>query len=941
MTKLITMIASGILSLLIVATVTFSIITTVSNSELCTVSYYVGEELIFDTKVKKGDAVTKPKDPIIEGKQFDAWYNEKELTNAYDFSTKIVDNKSLYAKFNVKTFKITFNTNGGNTIGDITVEYNTKPDLPSPTKDGYQFDGWYKEEALENKFTRENIVDSDLNLFAKWKKNTAVIYCTVKFEVNGGSAVDDLEVLKDTTIRLPLTVKASSILEGWYMENEFTNIFTTNTIVDKDITLYAKWKEATQAEFYTVKFDSDNGTDVIEELVEKDHYAIRPNNPTKDGYSFVNWVDDSNTPFNFNTRINSNINLKAHYDSTADDNFVVSFEANGGSSVSAMIVKKDSTINPPLSVKEGFVLEGWYTNKELTNSFDSNTKITSNIILYSKWKAIDGFNTFKVEFDPDNGTDKFEATVEKGKKVIKPETPVKDGYVFVNWVKENGDVFNFNTTIDQDYKLKANYKEKTDVTKYIINFDTMGGSIIESVIIEAGAKLELPVDPYLEGYKFIGWYTDVDYITLFDKDNPITSDITLYARWERTDGEKFTVYFVDYNNNILSVEVADDVFVYYQEIVSGEAAKAPIKPQRDGYRFDRWDKDFSSVTKDLEVHPVYVRAYRVDFYDYNRTLLKSEIVDYGMSATPPENPTRVGFKFFGWDREYDIIISDTVIRAVYDEQYHIVFKDYDGKVLSDTWYDYGVEIVPPTIPTYDSSLDIMFDEWDKEFNFATQNMIIIAKVRIKSYTVTFVDYDDSIIKSVAVKEGKDAEAPDLTNKVYIDWNSEFKSAYSFDKWNKDFKNVTKDLIVKAVYKEIEAPVLYIETEEVEAGTQEVSLKIYLITSVEFGALDYSFTYSDNLTTTVSDFTAKNQFASSANCMLSLDTQDHVCRFIWYSSRPIVLSGGYSEIMTIKFTMDKHLGAGKYEVSFLSDIQLTKDGTEYIIPVVVNGGVIIK
>ena len=92
---------------------------------------------------------------------------------------------------------------------------------------------------------------------------------------------------------------------------------------------------------------------------------------------------------------------------------------------------------------------------------------------------------------------------------------------------------------------------------------------------------------------------------------------------------------------------------------------------------------------------------------------------------------------------------------------------------------------------------------------------------------------------------------------------------------------------------------------------------------------------------MSDFTAKNQFASSANCMLSLDTQDHVCRFIWYSSRPIVLSGGYSEIMTIKFTMDKHLGAGKYEVSFLTDIQLTKDGTEYIIPVVVNGGVIIK
>ena len=941
MTKLITLIASGILSLLIVATVTLTIITTVSNKELCTVSYYVGEELLFDSKVEKGKEVTKPKDPIIEGKNFDAWYNEKEFTTPYDFSTKIISDKSLYAKFNAKTFKVTFESNGGSAVPEISVEYNNKAELPTPTKEGYQFEGWYKEETFVTKFTSDNLVDTNLTLYAKWKLNVVVQYCIVKFETNGGSTIEDLEVVKDSTIRVPLTVKANSILEGWYKDSEFTEMFNSNTIVDQNMTLYAKWKESTQTEFFTVRFDSDNGSAIIEELVEKDHYAVRPNNPTKEGYTFVNWVDSNGVTFNFNTRIIADVDLKAHYDSISDDNFVVSFEANGGTSVSAIIVKKDSTIYPPLSVKEGFVLEGWYTNKDLTNPFDSSTKITSNMTLYAKWKSIDGFNTYKVEFDPDNGSDRFEATVEKGKKVIKPESPVKDGYIFVNWVRESGDIFNFNTIIDQDYRLKANYKEATDVTKYIVKFDTQGGSAIESAIVEAGGKLELPVDPYMEGYKFIGWYTNVDYTTAFNSETPITSDMTLYARWEKYEGAKFTVYFIDYNNNILSVEVSDDVFVYYQEVAYGEAAKAPMKPERDGYRFDRWDKDFSNVTKDLEVRPIYVRAYHVDFYDYNRTLLKSEIVDYGMSATPPEEPSRVGYRFYGWDRDYDIIISDTVVRAVYEQQYHVVFKNYDGSVLSDKWYNYGEEIIAPEIPTYEATEDIMFDKWDKEFNFATENMIITAVVRVKSYTVTFKDYDGSVIKSMNVKEGKDAEAPTINENVYIDWNAEIKKAYSFDKWDKEFTNITADLTVNAVYKEIDGPVLYMETEEVESGTQEVAIKIYVITTAEFGALDFSFVYSDSLNTTYSDFTAKNQFANSANYILSLDTKDHICRFVWYSSRPISLSGGYSEVMTVKFTMDKHLVPGYYACVFLDNIKLTKDGTEYITPVVLSGGVVIK
>ena len=308
MHKIITYILTGILSLLVIALVTVLIITNVNKKDLCTVSFYAGDELIFDTKVEKNKNVSKPKNPIIEGKTFDAWYTNKELTIEFDFNNKINSDISLYAKFNIKTFNISFNTNGGGNIESIKVEYNSKFNLPTPSKDGYIFDGWYKEETFVNRFTNDNIVDNDLVLFAKWKVNTYT-YSTISFNSNGGSPVDEMLVLNDSTISIPLSVKESNILEGWYLDSSFNTPFDNKTIIDKDITLYAKWKDANSVESYSVKFDPDNGSGIINELVEKDHYALMAEEPLKEGYIFVNWVDENNIPFNFNTRINTDINL--------------------------------------------------------------------------------------------------------------------------------------------------------------------------------------------------------------------------------------------------------------------------------------------------------------------------------------------------------------------------------------------------------------------------------------------------------------------------------------------------------------------------------------------------------------------------------------------------------------------------------------------------------
>ena len=66
-------------------------------------------------------------------------------------------------------------------------------------------------------------------------------------------------------------------------------------------------------------------------------------------------------------------------------NYTITFKANGGTSVDSVKVAYGKVISAPVSTKEGFVLEGWYTDAEFTEKFDFSTAITKSMTLYAKW----------------------------------------------------------------------------------------------------------------------------------------------------------------------------------------------------------------------------------------------------------------------------------------------------------------------------------------------------------------------------------------------------------------------------------------------------------------------------------------------------------------------------------------------------------------------------
>ena len=184
----------------------------------------------------------------------------------------------------------------------------------------------------------------------------------------------------------------------------------------------------------------------------------------------------------------------------------------------------------------------------------------------------------------------------------------------------------------------------------------------------AAATLYVPAE-YVGIYSNSVWWEDFKEIRAIDAD--------------------YVVTFVDWDGTVLaSVGVA-----------AGQAATAPADPVREGYTFIGWDSDFSSVMGDMTVTAQYqVNRYQVRFYDWDDTLLKTDSVDYQSAATAPADPTREGYTFLGWDKDFSSITADLDVHAQYeagaDKDLTVVYSDRDNNEISTQTLTFRIPLAP-------------------------------------------------------------------------------------------------------------------------------------------------------------------------------------------------------------------------------------------------------
>lgn len=197
------------------------------------------------------------------------------------------------------TYTVTFQTNGGTPVQPVEVDAGSSIDLDScvtTNSDGSYFYGWYTDAELTQRALTEFVPGGDVTLYAAW--GTDAVY-TITYDSCGGSAVPAEEYAYYEYLVEPQSpTREGYVFMGWYWDADYAKqfIFVGNTMVDGDITVYAKW-----AELYTLTFDTDGGSAVPAVTGVADTKVSAPADPVKEGYVFDGWFADEECtrPFEF------------------------------------------------------------------------------------------------------------------------------------------------------------------------------------------------------------------------------------------------------------------------------------------------------------------------------------------------------------------------------------------------------------------------------------------------------------------------------------------------------------------------------------------------------------------------------------------------------------------------------------------------------------------
>jgi uncharacterized repeat protein (TIGR02543 family) len=162
-----------------------------------------------------------------------------------------------------------------------------------------------------------------------------------------------------------------------------------------------------------------------------------------------------------------------------------------------------------------------------------------------------------------------------------------------------------------------------------------------------------------------------------------------------------------------------------QTMPPGATAVPPANPTRTGYTFAGWDRDYSNVTTSITVNARWnINRYTVTFTDGLGKTLKTQTVNYGGSATAPASPTRTGYTFAGWDRGFTNVKSNITVNAKWSiRRFTVTFTDGLGKTLKTQTVNYGGSATAPASP---SRSGYVFNGWDRSFSKVTSNLTVNA-----------------------------------------------------------------------------------------------------------------------------------------------------------------------------------------------------------------------
>ena len=341
------------------------------------------------TSYKDGDEVMLPT-PTRENFDFVGWYTDSacEGEKVTKISSEDTGDKTFYAKWTAKTFNVTLNANGGALSGELTsYTYLQGAELPSASRTGYAFGGWYVSENFSgDAVTVISESDSgDKTFYAKWNANKYGL----TLNANGGTLKTSItEYTYGLVLELPEPERTGYRFLGWYTAisgGEKVTALSTTDIGEK--TFYAQWRSKTG----NVTLHPNGGT-VSEEITDYQE-GIAKNLPDaeKNYYDFAGWYDNADLTGKSYKQIPTIAEGDVEYWAKwTPKTYTITLNANSGTisgNVTSYVYGTGVTL-PTTVTRSGYTFKGWFTaNSGGTKVTAVSTTDNGNKTFYARWEA--------------------------------------------------------------------------------------------------------------------------------------------------------------------------------------------------------------------------------------------------------------------------------------------------------------------------------------------------------------------------------------------------------------------------------------------------------------------------------------------------------------------------------------------------------------------------
>ena len=540
------------------------------------------------------------------------------------------------------------------------------------------------------------------------EKSATVFYCNV---LNTG-----LGTIKGGLYNYPVT--NAGIITGGTFNGTVTSNGTINDgifkgTVDNTGVVTGGTFNGTTTGIYTVTFNSG-----VPSQIRANCPATLPDSPTKRGYIFNGWLNGG-TPYDFTQNVTQNIHLTADW---TPKSYTVKFDTNGGTAIADKTLTWDDKVLDGVSdpEKPGYDFAGWTFDggNVLTRTTYANLAAddtVTSITLTAQWTL----HLYTVTLDANGGT--FDASgstvaqdtmqVTYGGNFEQMPIPRYKGYFFRGWYDEQWGGRQYG---DEDGRGTYTYDKTEDCTLYAlweeaplctVTFNPNGGTLTgaETCQEKQNERIQRPYEePIREGYYFRGWYKDADCTQMWDFDDPIPGNMTLYAGWD----------ILSYVIRVRLENGEQDIIINQNY---GTPVTVPDDPTREGYTFIGWDIPFPDKmpAKIMTITAQWkINQYTITFDTAGGSEIDSIEQDYDTAITAPDAPTKEGYTFIGWDTTVPkkMPAKDMTVKARWQiNRYKITFDTDGGSEIDPIEQDYDTAITAPDNPTKEG---YAFIDWD-------------------------------------------------------------------------------------------------------------------------------------------------------------------------------------------------------------------------------------